>query len=329
MSLETAVEYPFTEDGFESFLSRCDEPAWLIEQRRSAWEKFQNLGWPSPRSEEWMRTDIRLFHLDQFAMRADADVAPVHAKLAEEVDLAGRGVSLGLFQVDSHLDAQWARQGVLFGSLQQLCREREAAIRPHLMTRAFDAGYDRFAALHAAFWSGGMVLYVPRGVTIEKPLHIQNVLGVGSADLSHTLVILEDGAEATLLTEMNSVSPDGKGFHCGGVELLIGRGASLRFVSLQDWSQGVWYFAHQKAIVGRDANLQWTLGGLGSRLAKVNQHVELAGPAPRRTSTALCLPKTNSTCRTTRCNITARRAVRVTSCTRPLCRIMRERCGAG
>jgi Fe-S cluster assembly protein SufD len=46
---------------------------------------------------------------------------------------------------------------------------------------------------------------------------------------------------------------------------------------LQNWAHGVWHFAHQKAIVGRDASIQWTIAAIGSRLSKVNQHVELVG----------------------------------------------------
>jgi Fe-S cluster assembly protein SufD len=68
------------------------------------------------------------------------------------------------------------------------------------------------------------------------------------------------------------------GLHCGAIELIIKPGAKLRYVNLQNWSAGVWHFAHQKAAVGRDAQLQWTIGALGSRLAKVNQHVALIGP---------------------------------------------------
>jgi Fe-S cluster assembly protein SufD len=91
------------------------------------------------------------------------------------------------------------------------------------------------------------------------------------------LVILEDGAEATLLSELASVAGAQDGFHCGGVELIVGPGAHLRFVDLQRWGSKVWHFAQQKAVIERDASLQWTIGALGSRLAKVNQHVALVG----------------------------------------------------
>jgi Fe-S cluster assembly protein SufD len=145
------------------------------------------------------------------------------------------------------------------------------------MNRAFDSSYDRFAALHAAFWSGGTLLFVPRGVSVEQPLHTMSVLADHSVDMGRTLVILEDGAEATLLSELRSPNHAAIGLHCGAVELLVGPGAHLRYVSLQDWGHGVWHFSHQKALVDRDASIQWTIGALGSRLAKVNQHVALVG----------------------------------------------------
>ena len=65
--------------------------------------------------------------------------------------------------------------------------------------------------------------------------------------------------------------------HCGAIELLVGPGARLRYVNLQHWSTKVWHFAHQKGLVDRGGQLQWTIAALGSRLAKVNQHVALVG----------------------------------------------------
>ncbi len=171
----------------------------------------------------------------------------------------------------------WAKRGVLFGSLDELVRTHGELIRARLF-QAVDPGYDKFAALHAATWSGGTLLYVPRGVTIDEPLHVLSVMSPGASDLGHTLVVLDEGAEATLLAETASLgAADAGGLHCGAVELVVGPGARLRYVNLQNWAAGVWHFAHHKGLVDRDAALQWTIAALGSRLAKVNQHVALVG----------------------------------------------------
>ena len=122
-----------------------------------------------------------------------------------------------------------------------------------------------------------MILYVPKGVVIDRPLHMFSAMSPGKSDFGHALIVLEEGAEATVLAETGSSDPAAAGLHCGAVEILVGPGARLRYVNLQNWGSGVWHFAHQKALVGRDASLQWTIGALGSRLAKVNQHVALVG----------------------------------------------------
>ena len=275
----TTRQAGFTRELFERFLAIRDEPAWLGEQRARAWDRFEALPLPSQRDEEWMRTDIRLFHLDQFAFPAE----PVEGAAMPDA-LLTQGVRLGgqVTARDSHphawrLNEKWAARGVLFGSLDALVREHGERIRPHLF-RAVDPHYDKFAALHAATWSGGALLYVPRGVVIDEPLHMLSVLSDGGTDLGHALVILEEGAEATLLAETASVNGAAGGLHCGAVELLVGPGAKLRYVNLQNWATGVWHFAHHKALVDKQGALQWTIAALGSRLAKVNQHVAMVGP---------------------------------------------------
>lgn len=275
---EVSAGLGFQRDTFESFLQSRDEPSWLRDQRAAAWARFESLPMPSQRDEEWMRTDIRLFRLDKFGLplESSATVAAPDGLLTHGVELGGQVTALDSRPQAARLNDKWARRGVLFGSLDELVQQHGDLIRPHLF-RAVDANYDKFAALHAATWSGGTLLYVPRGVVIDEPLHMLSAISPGAADLGHTLVILEDGAEATLLAETASVAEDTPGLHCGAVELLLGRGARLRYVNLQNWAGGVWHFAHQKALVDSDASLQWTIAALGSRLAKVNQHVALVG----------------------------------------------------
>ena len=165
----------------------------------------------------------------------------------------------------------------MLGHLEHLAGPHGQLVQRYLHTRAVNPRTDKFSALHAACWSGGQLLYVPRGVVVDEPLHILSVMSDEGIDFGHTLVILEEGAEATVLSEMVSFAETDGGLHCGATELLLGPGAKLRFVSLQDWGKRAWHFAHQQAVLDRDASIQWTVGALGGHLAKVNQHVVLAG----------------------------------------------------
>jgi Fe-S cluster assembly protein SufD len=266
----------FTRDAFEAFLTTRCEPSWLTRLRTEAWDAFEKMEIPSRREEEWMRTDIRLFKLDRFGMPGDLvpGLGVPGALLTAGVDLAGRTVSLNSRPLEDHFDPDLAKKGVLFGNLDRMLAEHAEVVRPHLF-QVVSAKADKFAALHGACFSGGAIVYVPRGVRVEKPFHILSGLAAGGVDLSHALIVLEEGAEATVLAE--TAGDDGPGLHCGSIEIVVGSGAKLRYVNLQNWGTGTWHFAHQRAVVHRDGALQWTIGALGSRLAKVNQHVVLAG----------------------------------------------------
>ncbi len=281
-----AVGGGFSEAAFEAFLAQRsavlgrDEPDWLRGMRREAWQAFAELDFPSRRDEEWMRTDIRLLRLERFGFPSphSPEIEPPPALLSAGVELGGACVHLNGRCLHAHLEPQWQRQGVLFGPLDRLLVEYEGLLRPWFFSRALNPRADKFAALHAAGWSAGTVLYVPPGVAVEQPLHTLSALG-GGTDLGHQLVVLGEGAQATLLAETAAAGPDSAapGLHCGAVELLVGPRATLRYVNLQNWGTGVWHFAHHKALVERDGRLQWTIGALGARLAKVNQHVALVG----------------------------------------------------
>jgi Fe-S cluster assembly protein SufD len=274
----------FDQQSFDAFVAARNEPAWLGEQRRDAWRSFQEKSWPTRSEEEWMRTDIRLLKLSKYALplhsrdqwsRDSADAAP--ALLTEGVELAGSTTAVDSRPASSQLAAKWAERGVLFGSLDELVHTHGDLVEKYLLTRAVDPTYDKFAALHAACWSGGSLLYVPRGVAIDQPLHSLSTMSDGGSDLGHTLIVLEEGAEATMMCETASPAHTAGGFSCSATEVILAPGARLRLVSLQNWGHGVWNFGHQKAIVGRDASLQWTIAAMGSRVTKTNQHVELAG----------------------------------------------------
>ncbi|MCA9124722.1 MAG: Fe-S cluster assembly protein SufD [Planctomycetales bacterium] len=277
--METTTSLSFTQDGFEAFTSQRDEPQWLSELRANAWKKYNELTWPARNEEEWIRTDIRQFKLDRYSLSLDSPSCDTTAAalLREGVELGGSCVSLDSRKTSAFLSDKWSSRGVVFGSFDDVVRSHGELVQPYLLRRAVNPGYDKFAALHSAFMAGGAILYVPRGVVVDEPFHSLSAMSDGGSDLGHTLVILEDGAEATMLSETASEGVADGGLHCGAIELIVSPNAHLRYVNLQNWGSNVWHFAHQKGLVNRDASLQWTIAAMGAKLAKVNQHVGLIG----------------------------------------------------
>ncbi len=273
----------FTESAFQSFLRDRDEPGWLTDQRREAFARFRAFAWPSARDEEWRRTDIRSFKLESFAPPG-VDEPASESRWA--LDGLWENLSSHYATGIEHINGAAVRPadsarlgGALFLDLHEAVQKHPELVRRYFMTQAVQPGDDVFAALHAAFWTGGTLLYVPRGVKVEAPLF--SLVGLahdGRVDLSHTLVVLEEGAEASLVRETASAAGrEAPGLHVGAIEVVQGAGSRFRLVNIQNWDASTWHFSRERALVGRDASLQWTVGGLGSRLSKVNQEVALTG----------------------------------------------------
>ena len=173
-------------------------------------------------------------------------------------------------------EAAVSQTGVVFEDLSRAASRHPQVVRKYLHS-IVGGEVDRFAALHAACWSGGQLLYVPRGVRIEQPFRVAAGLTDGATDTGHTLIVIEEDAEATFLYEANSPSSDCGGLHCGAVEIIVKPRGRLRYVNLQDWGRKAWHFAHHRAEVGRDAAIQWTVAAIGSRFSQVAQQVALVG----------------------------------------------------
>lgn len=279
----THVESPvqFDSAGFEQFLRSLHEPNWLIESRRAAWQLFESMSWPDRSQEDWMRSDLRSFKLNRYSLPAPTATlsslqdAGIPCRLADGIEPAGSLQSLNGVTIAESLNDEVARQGVIFGDIQRLAREQPGI--ENFLHSVVDPSQNRFAALHAATLSSGQFLHVPRGVTVEQPFHVAAGMTSDGIDTGHTLIVVEEGAQATFLYEANSDSQTSTGLHLGGVEIIVKPGGNLRYVNLQDWGRGVWHFAHQRATIDRDASIQWTIAALGSRFSQVSQRVSLVG----------------------------------------------------
>jgi Fe-S cluster assembly protein SufD len=253
----------------------------LAEYRRAAWEAHLRTPIPTTREEAWRRTDLRGLQAAALRPAAASDVLPTPPAylLAPLVgDQHGGQLILTPQGVTRELEPAIAAQGVIF--TDWLSAEREhGELLARLLGQVVRPDEGKFAAMAAALADQGVFVYVPRGVAVEFPLH--SVLwgpGAELAHFSHLLIWLEEDASLTYVHE--TASPDneaGQTLHAGIVEIHVGERANLRFVELQSWGEQVWNFTHERAQVGRDAQLDWIFGAIGSRVTKNFSDLDLIG----------------------------------------------------
>ena len=271
-------EFAFSED-----LVRLEGvSATLRAYRQNALEVFKNTALPTPQLEAWRRTDIRSLRAE--AMRfpvqgafLDLEAAPDWLLQPLVGDQHGGQIVLRPGGVETYLAPEIAAKGVVFTDL--LTAEKQyPQVLDRMIGKVVNVADGKFAALAGAFAQNGVVLYVPRNVVIEQPLH-SLLWGPGQdlAHVSHILVWLDEGAEVTYVHESASSTAAGQTMHAGIVELHVGDGANLRFVELQSWGETVWNFTHERAEVGRAGKLDWIFGAIGSHLTKNFSELSLVG----------------------------------------------------
>jgi Fe-S cluster assembly protein SufD len=158
--------------------------------------------------------------------------------------------------------------GVLFVDLATAIQYQQDFLSQHLMT-AVSLQDSYFAAMHGTLMRGGVVLYVPKGVKIAEPLRAATWLSADAPyGFNHTLIVLEEGASATLIEEFGSATREGQTLYNGCVEIILGAGANLDYVNIQDFARTVYNFSTERAKVGEDATLHWVTGGIGGKFNK-------------------------------------------------------------
>ncbi len=269
----------------EFSFTQADVPAassGLASFRASAWEAFKNFSLPVTTDEAWRRTDLRLLPASDFKLpKEDAfeDLPVIPEDLLKPLTGEQHGGQITLLPGGSQiqLDASLARQGVVFTDFRTAQKDH-ADLLAKLIGQIVKPDDGKFAALASALAQNGVLLYVPKNVQVEYPLH--SVLwGPGGelAHFSHLIVFVDNGASVTYVHEAASPNESGHAMHAGVVELHVGENANLRFVELQSWGRHVWNFSHERARVERGGNLDWIFGAIGSRLTKNFSDLDLAG----------------------------------------------------
>jgi Fe-S cluster assembly protein SufD len=280
-SAAPAKEFTFTREMVPALAEGWQGPEFLRAYRQRAWEAYQAMPMPVTADEAWRRTDIRALKAGSFRLpgAAEASLVPPAELLAPLVgDAHGGQIVMTPEGVRVQLDAELSAKGVVFTDLVTAEREHPAVLE-RILGQVVRADEGKFAALAGAMAQNGVLLYVPRNVQVDAPLH--SVLwgpGTERAYFSHLLVFVDDGASVTYVHEAASPTEVvGQTLHAGIVEIHVGQAAHLHFVELQSWGEHVWNFSHERARVGRDSTLDWIFGAIGSHLTKNFSDLDLVG----------------------------------------------------
>jgi Fe-S cluster assembly protein SufD len=224
-------------------------------------ERYRALPFPDTTQESWRFTDLRGFDPEAF----NGNGATTVARPGSMLDLEVSGVAS---VSEAGIEIERAPEGITF----------EALSDDHPRLGELVGTDEKFAAHNAALWEHGLLVHVPKGVVLDKPLYVRVASSVADGSLFfRLLVIAEPESRFTLVEEYVSERDDLPAYTNAAVELFVEQAAKLEYVSIQNLSRETWHFASHHARVGRDAELDWVAGGFGSKKGKTRIQNDLAG----------------------------------------------------
>ncbi len=258
-------------------------PSWL-EQRKLADQKtFDELPMPDSTSmEDWRRTDVS--HIDPHAYEPAAGDADGGMELRSSWERSGEGGALVTQQGGTSTVAKmpevFAEQGVIVSSLETAAREHPELVQKYLDHEVVPAAAGKFAALNAAFWRGGVFVHVPRGVTAKLPVWAAQSAAASAAPqsvLPRSLVVVDEGASLIYTDEYASAAATGDVLSSAVTEVILGDGATIQYLVLEQWDNQVDHFAYHRVHLGKDCHAELVVAATGARLAKVYMDVAMMG----------------------------------------------------
>jgi Fe-S cluster assembly protein SufD len=257
--------------GQSATASSATEPTWLTDLRKQATDRFREIPMPVQKDKRWEFTDLSGFDPDAWEPATDGDL---DARPARDAVVPADGS--GVLQVNGTATRRGdIPDGVVVTTLAEAVAEHPALVEPHLGALVRDR--DKFAAQNTAAWRGGLFVHVPAGTVLDQPI-VASVIHASRGALPwRSLIVVDPGAQVTVAEEWLSCESGLEGYFNPVTEIVVGEGASLEYLCVQDLSEKAWILGSQRAQVARDASLHWVGLGLGSGQGKLRMETDING----------------------------------------------------
>ena len=285
----THVERGLSERVVRNISALKSEPEWMLDLRLKGLKLFGKKPMPS-----W-GADLSGIHFDniKYFVRSTekmaatwddlpADIKATYDKLGIPEAEKQRLVSGVAAQYESEVVYHQIRedlqeQGVIFVDTDTALREHTDLFREYFTT-VIPTGDNKFSALNTAVWSGGSFIYVPKGVHVDIPLQAYfriNTENMGQFE--RTLIIADEDSFVHYVEGCTAPTYSSDSLHSAVVEIVVKKGARVRYTTIQNWSTNVYNLVTKRAAVQAGGTMEWVDGNLGSKVTMKYPAVWLLG----------------------------------------------------
>lgn len=278
MSVQTKL--PFDRETVTRFSKEKNEPEWMRRFRLEALAQWEEL--PLPKLE---KTKLTRWNVDDFLPFEEAkSVSALPESVRDLVDDEQQNVVVqkNSSVVFERVSDELKEQGVIFTSMENALREHETLVKKTFMTDNVKADEHKLTALHAALWSGGVFVYVPKNTEVSVPLQAcYYASGERAGLLPHVIIVAEDNSSVTYMDSYTSDSSATTAVQNSVVEVYAGPGAKVRFASVRGMDENRTDYVFRRAKVEKDATVEWSISEMSDGNIVSDNSTDLLGHGSR------------------------------------------------
>lgn len=185
---------------------------------------------------------------------------------SEKKYLDGVGAQYESETVYHNMIEELEKKNVIFCDTDTALKEH-----PEIFKKYFNnlVKYDenKYTALNGAVWSGGTFIYVPPHTKIDRPL--QSYFRINSKNMGQferTIIIVDDDSELHYMEGCTAPTYTEDALHAAVVEIYVGKNATCRYTTIQNWSTDLYNLVTKRAIVDENGLMEWIDGNIGSKV---------------------------------------------------------------
>lgn len=271
---------------------------WLDNMRQQAHSEIPSLGLPYRKLEAWRYTSVDKLTQQPFVYIDDIfnvqPVTDIEDWILNDTDSYHLVFANGRC-IPRLSNIQGLSSKIRIGSLRANLAIDPDIIKTFLANRPSQGSQDIFLALNTAFINDGLFIHIPKNVRIEKPIEVL-YLNLTQEDapliLPRNLVVLDSGAEATLIERFSSTGKASY-FNNSVTEIFVNNNAHLTHCRLQDESEQSCHLSHIKLEQGADSSYHGAHFALGARWARSEIDVRFSGKGANCELNGLYMVKDN------------------------------------
>jgi len=274
--------------------SQQKSPAWLSTLRSQAANDWQNVQWPTRKTEHWKYTSLASLQKNTLGL-VNASLGTSGNDWKNSVEFIDID-AIRLVFVNGVFDAE--NSSVLPENVQlfsQVNSLQQKIIEQNL-GRVVEGQEHLFATLNSAWLDDGILVYVPRNQKLEQPVYVVQISTAGEQTLSvnqRLLVVLEDSAQAEIIEHFVSTSEQQNSFVNALTEIVVGDNAQLQHYRLNLEEENIQHLGAVHVDLLRNARMRGFTLALGSKLKRIDYQINHRGQGAELNLQGVYLPRNN------------------------------------